>query len=151
MSAAPAGASPRILVFSTNSVSDPGVDLAGSSHMDYPTGVRVIALPCSSGVNPQWVLHALQVGFDGVFIAADGGDCSKIANCTERTGKIVARSQELAQAVGFDRARIKMAGICSVCSEPFTTHMRKFAKELAALPPRGASPAPAQQAVEVPA
>ena len=136
MSASSPGRGVRILVFTTNNVSDPGVDLAGSSHMDYPTGVRVIALPCSSGVNPQWVLHALEVGFDGVFIAADGGDCSKIANCTERTGKIVAHAQELAVAQGFAAARIKMAGICSVCSEPFTTHMRKFAKELGALPPR---------------
>ncbi len=136
-----ASARPRILVFSTNNVSDPGIDLAGSSHMDYPAGVRVIALPCSSGVNPAWVLHALETGFDGVFVAADGGDCSKIANCNERTGKVVARAQELARAAGFETSRIKMAGICSVCAEPFVNHMRKFALELAKLPPR-AEPVP---------
>jgi coenzyme F420-reducing hydrogenase delta subunit len=106
--------------------------------MDYPTGVRVIALPCSSGVNPAWVLHAFRQGFDGVFIAADGGDCSKIANCTERTGKIVSRAQAMMKEEGFDPARIKMAAICSVCSEPFVNHMKRFAKELEALGPPGA-------------
>jgi len=31
---------PRILVFSTNNISDPGIDLAGSAHMHYSPGVR---------------------------------------------------------------------------------------------------------------
>ena len=141
--AAPAGrrpgGAPRILVLSTNGVSDPGVDLAGSAHMDYPASVRVIAVPCSSGINPRWVLHALDRGFDGVFIAADGGDCSRIANCTERTGKIVDHAQAIMGERGYDTARVRMAAICSVCSEPFVSHMRKFAAELSA---RAASPAP---------
>ena len=36
---------PRILVFSTNNISDPGIDLAGSAHMHYSPGVKVIGLP----------------------------------------------------------------------------------------------------------
>lgn len=137
MDAPPAGSAPRILVFSTNNVSDLGVDLAGSAHLEYPTSVRVLSVPCSSGISPRWILHALEVGFQGVFVAADGGDCSKIPNCTERTGKIVARAQELARTAGFDPARIKMAGLCSVCAEPFVTHMKRFAKELEGRAPRG--------------
>ena len=34
---------PRILVFSTNNISDPGIDLAGSAHLHYSPGVRVIS------------------------------------------------------------------------------------------------------------
>jgi coenzyme F420-reducing hydrogenase delta subunit len=139
---------PKILVFTTNNVSDPGVDLAGSAHMEYPTTVRVIAVPCSSGIHPAWILRAFERGFDGVFIAADGGDCSKIPNCTERTGKIVATAQSQMRAAGFEPARLKMAAICSVCSEPFVSHMRKFGADLAKLPgpthpsPRAEAPAP---------
>ena len=44
---------PRILVFSTNNISDPGIDLAGSSHMTYSPGVVVISLPCTSGIRPS--------------------------------------------------------------------------------------------------
>ena len=50
---------PRVLVFSTNAISDPGIDLAGSSHMHYSPEVVVISLPCTSGVRPGWILHAL--------------------------------------------------------------------------------------------
>ena len=47
---------PEILVFSTNNISDPGIDLAGSSHMHYSPGVMVISLPCTSGIRPSWIL-----------------------------------------------------------------------------------------------
>lgn len=121
---------PKILVFSTNNISDVGIDLAGSSHMDYPTSVQVIAIPCSSGINPQWVLHALKAGFDGVFIAADGTDCAYIPDCTERTGKVVEQAQELLGKDGYDSRRLKMAAICSVCSQAFVNHIKSFCKTL---------------------
>lgn len=136
---------PRVLVFSTNNISDPGIDLAGSSHMDYPTSVQVIAVPCSSGINPRWVLHALNRGFDGVFIAADGGDCSYISDCTERTGKVVQQAQELLQKNGYDPSRLKMAAICSVCSQAFVSHMANFSKDLNALKASGSAKTEAQQ------
>jgi F420-non-reducing hydrogenase iron-sulfur subunit len=121
---------PKILVFSTNNISDPGIDLAGSSHMDYPPNVLVIPVPCSSGIAPGWVLHALEAGFDGVFIAADGTDCAYLPDCTDRTGKIVQRAQELMEKKGQDPRRLKMAAICSVCSESFVSHMENFNKAL---------------------
>ena len=124
---------PRILVFSTNNISDPGIDLAGSSHMDYPTSVQVIALPCSSGINPAWVLHALIAGFDGVFIAADGTDCAYLPDCTDRTASVVQKAQDLIKEQGLDPRRLKMAAICSVCSESFASHMEKFHKALGEL------------------
>ena len=124
---------PKILVFSTNNISDVGIDLAGSSHMDYPTSVQVIAIPCSSGINPQWVLRALQAGFDGVFIAADGTDCAYIPDCTERTGKVVEQAQELLVKNGYDNRRLKMAAICSVCSQAFVNHINTFCKTLSEL------------------
>jgi F420-non-reducing hydrogenase iron-sulfur subunit len=127
------GVGPKILVFSTNNISDPGIDLAGSSHMDYPTSVQVIALPCSSSVNPNWILHALEAGFDGVFIAADGTDCAFLPDCTDRTARIVQRAQDLIKEHGLDPRRLKMAAICSVCSESFVSHMERFHKSLSEL------------------
>ena len=121
---------PRILVFSTDSISDPGIDLAGSSHMHYSESVSVIPVSCSSGIKPSWVLHALESGFDGVFIAADGSDCAYLSNCTERTGIIVNEAQELLKKNGKDPRRLKMAAICSVCAESFVSHMVKFNQAL---------------------
>ncbi len=121
---------PRILVFSTVNISDPGIDLAGSQHMEYSPAVKVISVPCSGGINPSWIAHAIAAGFDGVFIAADGGDCAYLPDCTARTARTVERAQALLKARGDDPRRVKMAAICSVCSEPFVSHMRQFGEAL---------------------
>jgi coenzyme F420-reducing hydrogenase delta subunit len=126
---------PKILVFSTEIVSDPGIDLAGRNKMHYPTSVFVLTVPCSSGIKPRWIMRALERGFDGVFIAADGSDCSLIRDCTARTAKIVAAAQGLLKAKAADPARVKMAAICSVCAEPFQKYMKNFSEALSKLGP----------------
>jgi len=121
---------PKILVFSTNNISDPGIDLAGSSHLHYPPSVVVISMPCTSGIKPDWILYALEKGFDGVFIAADGEECAYLSDCTERSSRIVARAQELLQEKGFEPQRLRMSAICSVCAEPFTNQIKEFSETL---------------------
>jgi coenzyme F420-reducing hydrogenase delta subunit len=126
---------PRILVFSTNNISDPGIDLAGSSHMHYPPTVTVISLPCSSGIRPSWVLYAMQQGFDGVFIAADGEECAYLPDCAERTAGIMTSAQKLLEEHGYEPERVRMAAVCSVCAEPFTNYMHEYSRSLAQLGP----------------
>jgi F420-non-reducing hydrogenase iron-sulfur subunit len=126
---------PRILVFSTNNISDPGVDLAGSAHFHYSPGVNVIALPCTSGIRPSWILHAFDEGFDGVFIATDGEECAYLHDCAKRSNKVVQTAQKALKDRGMDASRIRVAAICSVCAEPFTKHMTTFTAALAAMGP----------------
>ncbi len=126
---------PRILVFSTNNISDPGIDLAGSAHMHYSPKVTVINLPCSSAVKPGWILYAMEQGFDGVFIAADGEECAYLPDCAERTAGIMTSAQHMLEEKGYEPQRVRMAAICSVCAEPFTNYMHEYAKALTALGP----------------
>jgi F420-non-reducing hydrogenase iron-sulfur subunit len=124
---------PRVLVFSTNAISDPGIDLAGSSHMHYSPDVVVISLPCTSGIKPAWIAYALREGFDGVFVAADGDECGYLSDCSARSARIVTEAQRLMAEDGIDGRRLKMAAICSVCAAPFTKHVRDFVETLSAL------------------
>ena len=118
--------SARILVFSTEKISDPAIDMAGLLKLHYPPTVYTIAVPCSSGIKPRWILHAYEKGFDGVFIAADGSDCTFGESCTEKTGKLVQSTHELMKQKNIEPARLRMAAICSVCSESFVKQMRSF-------------------------
>ncbi len=101
-------------------------------------------MPCSSGIKPSWVFYAVQQGFDGVFIAADGEECAYLPDCSERTAKIMSDAQELLKDKGYDPRRVKMAAICSVCAEPFTNYMREFSHMLADLGPSDGSSAQAE-------
>ena len=121
---------PKILVFSTDKISDPAIDMAGLLKLHYPPTVYTIPVPCSSAIKPRWILYALEQGFDGVFIAADGTDCPYGESCTEKTGQIVGMTQQIMKDKGVDPARLKMAAICSVCSESFVKHVVSFNKYL---------------------
>jgi len=121
---------PKILVFSTEKISDPAISMAGLLKLHYSPRVYTITLPCSSAIKTRWILKAYKDGFDGVFIAADGTDCPFDESCTVKTGVIVGKTQEKMKELGIDPARLKMAAICSICSEPFVKHMKSFTEFL---------------------
>jgi len=133
------GFKPRILVFSTNNISDPGIDLAGSRHMHYPATVSTMNVPCSSALKPAWIVHAFERGLDGVFIGSDGDEGALLDDCGKRTARIIAQAQELMKAKGFAPQRLKMAALCSVCAEPFVGYMREFSQTLTDLGPVSAA------------
>ncbi|MCF6241834.1 MAG: hydrogenase iron-sulfur subunit [Bacteroidales bacterium] len=121
---------PKILVFSTEKISDPAIDMAGLLKLHYPPRVYIISLPCSSAVKPRWILKAFNEGFDGVFIAADGTDCPYGESCTDKTGAIIKQTQDILQEKGIEPAKLRMAAICSICSEAFVKQMKNFTEYL---------------------
>ncbi len=127
------GFRPHILVFTSEKISDPGIDLAGLLKMHYPPYVYTISLPCSSAVKTRWILHAFKKGIDGIFVAADGTDCPFGTQCPDLTAKVITRSHELMKKNGINPSRLKMAAICSVCAEAFANHMRIFYDNLSKL------------------
>jgi F420-non-reducing hydrogenase iron-sulfur subunit len=51
-------------------------EMAGSLRMKYPEGVKLVQVPCSSRVDPAFVMKAISEGADGVFVAGcHPGDC----------------------------------------------------------------------------
>jgi F420-non-reducing hydrogenase iron-sulfur subunit len=118
--------SAKILVFSTEKISDPAIDMAGLLKLHYPSNVYTIPVPCSSAIKTEWILYAIECGFDGVFIAADGSDCPYGESCSEKTSALVKKTQTLMIEKKIDPARLRMAAICSVCSEAFIKQVKSF-------------------------
>lgn len=126
----PEGKYAKILVFSTEKISDPAIDMAGLLKLHYSPKAYTIAVPCSSMIKPRWILHAFEQGFDGVFIAADGSDCPYGESCTEKTAAIVSRTHAMMKERNIEPMRLKMAAICSVCSESFVKQVKSFNNNL---------------------
>lgn len=121
---------PKILVFSTEKISDPAIDMAGLLKLHYSPKVYTVVVPCSSAVKPKWILKAFEDGFDGVFIAADGTDCPYGESCVEKTSAIIQNTQDKMREKGIEPAKLRMAALCSVCSEAFVKHMKTFTEYL---------------------
>jgi F420-non-reducing hydrogenase iron-sulfur subunit len=117
---------PKILVISTNLISDPGIDSAGLSHIHYPPTSRILRVSCSSMIRPEIIIYAFEQGFDGVMVAADGGDCPYLRDCPDRTSRRIQRAYELMKEKGIDQGRLRMSGICSVCSEAFAKSVKSL-------------------------
>jgi len=120
----------KVLVFSTEKISDPAIDLAGLLKKHYPATVYTVNVPCSSSIKPKWILHAFDKGFDGVFIAADGTDCPYGETCSEKTAAIVADTHKRMKELNILPKKLKMAAICSICADPFVKHVSKFIEDL---------------------
>ena len=60
---------PKIIAFTCHWCAYAGADLAGLNRLQYPPNVRLVRVPCSGRVNPQFVLRAFERGADAVLVA----------------------------------------------------------------------------------
>ena len=60
---------PEIVAFCCHYCAYAAADLAGSLHLQYPTNIKVIRLPCTGKLDALHVLRAFEEGADGVMVA----------------------------------------------------------------------------------
>ncbi len=60
---------PRIAAFLCNWCSYGAADLAGVGRMAYPANIRIIRIPCTGGMKPDYILQAFRRGVDGVWVS----------------------------------------------------------------------------------
>jgi len=67
---------PEIIGFACSFCTFKASEMAGSLRMKYPDGVKLIQVPCSSRVDPAFVIKTIIDGADGAFVAGcHPGDC----------------------------------------------------------------------------
>ncbi len=102
---------PKIVAFLCNWCSYAGADLAGVSRLQYGPNVRIIRVPCSARVDPQFILKALQNGADGVLVSGcHPGDCHYIH------GNLVARRKfsvikKFLEHIGIESERVQFSWV----------------------------------------
>ena len=60
---------PNIIAFACHYCAFAAADLAGVMRLTYPTGIKVIRMPCTGKLDHIFVLRAFEKGVDGVFVA----------------------------------------------------------------------------------
>lgn len=126
---------PKIVAFLCNWCSYAGADLAGVSRLKYPANIRIIRVPCSSRVNPQFILRALQRGADGVLVAGcHPGDCHYV------TGNYFTRRRftlfkSLLEFVGFEPERLKVRWVSAAEAGRFAETVKEMVEEIKLLGP----------------
>jgi len=87
---------PEIIGFACLYCTFKASEMAGSLRLKYTEGIRLIKVPCSSRVDPAFVLNAIFEGADGVFVAGcHPGDCHFIKGNYFTRRKIAALKEML--------------------------------------------------------
>ncbi|MBV5305178.1 MAG: hydrogenase iron-sulfur subunit [Desulfobulbaceae bacterium] len=127
--------SPNIVGFACQWCTYAGADLAGNLRCKYPPTVKLIKVPCSGRVKPEYVLQALAQGADGVLVGGcHFGDCHykdgnyKTKNRMDLLSKLIAD-------MGFDPRRLRLEWISGAEGQKFAKVITEFTEELIALGP----------------
>jgi len=126
---------PRIVAFFCNWCSYAGADLAGVIRLKYPANIRIIRIPCSSRVNPQFILRAFQRGADGVLVAGcHPGDCHYVTG-NYFTRRRLTLFKRLLEFVGFEPERLKVRWISAAEAGRFAETVKEMVEEIKYLGP----------------
>ena len=126
---------PKIVAFFCNWCTYGAADLAGVSRLQYPHNIRVVRLPCSGRVSPEFILAALREGADGVWVSGcHPGDCHYLEGNYYARRKITLLKELLAY-MGIEPGRLHFSWISSAESTKFVDVVTQVTATVKALGP----------------
>jgi F420-non-reducing hydrogenase iron-sulfur subunit len=128
------GFEPKLLGFLCNWCSYAGADLAGVSRIQYPPNMRVIRVMCSGRVDPRFIIEALELGIDGVYVmGCHIGDCHYLEGNYEAVKKFEMTNAFL-KLVGLEK-RIRLDWVSASEGVRFGEVVSKFVADIKELGP----------------
>jgi F420-non-reducing hydrogenase iron-sulfur subunit len=126
---------PRIMAFVCKWCTYAGADLAGTSRMEYAPNVRMIRLPCSGRIDPQFLIKAFEQGADGVVVSGcHPGDCHyNEGNYHARRRNLAFR--ELLTFCGIDLGRLEFSWISAAEAIKWSQLVDRFTDRVRAMGP----------------
>lgn len=126
---------PVIVAFCCHYCAYTAADMAGSMRLSYPTGIKVLRVPCSGKVDPVHVMTALKNGADGVLVAGClQGDCHfKTGNV--KASKRVSYLKALIEEIGLEEERVEMVTMSAGMGKEFTQIVTAYSQKIAELGP----------------
>jgi len=126
---------PKIVGFLCNWCSYRGADLAGISRLHFAPNVKVIRVPCSTRVEPAFVVKAFQSGADGVLIlGCHPGDCHYIEGNYKTMRRIPLLKKMLAQ-FGVEEERVRLDWVSASEGEKYASLINDMTEKIRALGP----------------
>jgi len=120
---------PEIVGFACSFCSFKASEMAGSLRMKYPEGVKLIQVPCSSRVDPAFVIKAIFEGADGVFVAGcHPGDCHFIKG-NYYTRRKIAALKEMFNAFSI-KNKIRLFWVSASEARRFVDKVSKMYEEI---------------------
>jgi len=126
---------PKILAFLCQWCSYSGADAAGRSKLPYPPNVHVVRVPCSSRVDPTFVLKGLAQGMDGVLVCGcHPGDCH-YHNGNYKTLGRMKLLQKMLTDLGLEPERLRLEWISATEGNRYARVVKEMTETIMSLGP----------------
>ena len=117
---------PNIICIACNWCTYQAADMAGSLRYSYPPTVKVVRVPCSGRVEPEFIVEALINGADGVIV----GGCH-LGDCHYKEGNYKALRRfkllhKLLTELGVEPERVRLEWISGSEGLKFAEVMTEF-------------------------
>ena len=120
----------NIIAFCCNWCSYAGADLAGVSRLQYPANVKIIRIMCTGRLDPQHVLHAFELGIDGVLVCGCHiGDCHYISG-NKKAEVRIEMLKKLMDMIGIDPNRLRLEWISASEGTLFAETVKEFKEHI---------------------
>jgi coenzyme F420-reducing hydrogenase delta subunit len=136
---------PQIIGFLCNWCTFTAADLAGTSRLSYPPGLRIVRVMCSGMVDPKYVIKSFLEGADGVLIGGCWpGDCHYI-NGNLKARRRVALLHEVLDRFGIERERLWLRWVAASEGAQFAELVQEMTDRLRILGPCRGGNGPVQR------
>lgn len=126
---------PKILAFCCHYCAYAAADLAGVMRLNYPTGVRIVEVPCSGRVEVSEILHAFERGADGVMVAGClEGECHYLEGNIHAKRRVKYAAEWL-DKIGLGGERVRMFNLSSAMAVQFAEYVREMTETVRKLGP----------------
>ena len=103
--------------------------------LQYPSGIRIICLPCTGKVDLIHILKAFEKGADGVYVAGCQEGSCQYTSGNLRARKRVQQAKEILDQVGVGGDRVQMYNLSSSEAPRFVEIAEEMTERIRALGP----------------
>ncbi|HUX99464.1 MAG TPA: hydrogenase iron-sulfur subunit [Candidatus Deferrimicrobium sp.] len=111
-------------------------DLAGTSRLQYPPTVRLIRLPCTGKMDITYILHAFELGADGVIVSGCLPEQCHYVSGNYKSVRRVKMAQEILKSIGFEAERLDdQHFISAAMADEFVKVVKEFTGKIKKMGP----------------
>jgi F420-non-reducing hydrogenase iron-sulfur subunit len=130
----------KILILATEDCAYPGANAVGQAHMSYPENTYVLKVRAPVMFPERFYLDCFKKGIYGIIIMSCGVECpyeGAYPALAARVDRVYAMMKEQ----GLDTRRLRLTGVCTVCTRAFVKEVKGMNQLVEELGPPGSEKA----------
>ncbi|MEJ2588679.1 MAG: hydrogenase iron-sulfur subunit [Deltaproteobacteria bacterium] len=132
----------KILILATEDCAYPGANATGQAHMSYPENTYIMRVRAPVMFPETFYMDCFEKGIYGIIIMSCGVECP-YEGAYQALAARIDRVYAMMKERGLDTRRLRLTGVCTVCTRAFVKEVKDMNQLVEELGPPGAEKAAA--------